>query len=230
MIALKHDQSENILYLPENQRVLSQRRVQQLTPNGNWSGIPSSHFARARELRREATPPERILWKYLSKEQLGVKFRRQHPIGPYIADFFARDCGLVVEVDGEMNHASPEQIEYDQVRDRFMNRLGLQILRISAREVINKPDSVVAKIQHHTLEHVLDEDYQKQWLYAKKIGKDDILYHGVNHQTCTILSIKRILINEMIVYLHIADVHSYLTSVAIVHDFPHVNKPLTPSA
>ena len=218
MLVIKIDQSKEILCLSEYQRILAPRRVQQLTPNGKWSGIPSTHFGRARELRRKATPPERILWKYLSREQLGVKFRRQHPIGPYIADFYTRDCGLVVEVDGEAHHSNPDQIEYDKERDRFMNQLGLQVLRIPARDVINHPENVVAEIMNHTREYVLDEDYRKQWIYVNNLHSDDIIYYGINNQTCVISSIERLQINERIFYLQIADIHSYLTSVAFVHE------------
>ena len=56
----------------------------------SWRNIPSGYFERARSLRRDLTPAERKLWGYLRAEQLGTKFRKQHPIGPYIADFF---CG-----------------------------------------------------------------------------------------------------------------------------------------
>ncbi len=58
------------------------------------------HWQYAREMRKEATDAEKILWKSLAKDKLGVSFRRQHPIGPFIADFFASSIGLVIEVDG----------------------------------------------------------------------------------------------------------------------------------
>jgi very-short-patch-repair endonuclease len=69
---------------------------------------------RARELRKSSTPAEQLLWQALRNRNLGDhKFRRQHPIGPYIADFFCAEVGLVVEVDGG-SHL--DQIAYDQDR------------------------------------------------------------------------------------------------------------------
>jgi very-short-patch-repair endonuclease len=63
---------------------------------------PSEHMiGRARDLRRASTPPEDLLWLALRNAQIGgMKFRRQHPIGPYVADFYCHAAGLVVEVDG----------------------------------------------------------------------------------------------------------------------------------
>jgi very-short-patch-repair endonuclease len=154
MICIQHDQSDHPLIFTADQLVLTQRKVQQITPDGNWSGIPPDHFAYARTLRKEATPPERILWRFLRNEQLGVKFRRQHPIGPYIADFYTRDAGLVVEVDGADSHGSPEQAAYDAERDRFMQNLGLTILRIPARDVLRQTQSVLSLIMTYTAEFI----------------------------------------------------------------------------
>lgn len=75
--------------------------------------MPGQHFERARELRREMTPAEHNLWRVLRDKQCGAKFRKQHPIGPYIADFYSWDAGVVVEVDGE-SHFTPEAQAYDK--------------------------------------------------------------------------------------------------------------------
>ena len=104
--------------------------------------IPHGHFERARELRNEATFPERRLWKYLSGEKAGLKFRRQHPIGPFVVDFYARQAALAVEVDGNFAHSTDEQNQYDRVRNDYMTELGLNVLRISAKEVNDNIDGV----------------------------------------------------------------------------------------
>jgi BirA family biotin operon repressor/biotin-[acetyl-CoA-carboxylase] ligase len=80
----------------------------------------------ARTLRRAMTDSERKLWYGLRAEQLGVKFRRQHPLGNYIADFACLDPKVIVELDGSQ-HA--EQAEYDDRRDRFFREQGFQVLR-----------------------------------------------------------------------------------------------------
>lgn len=72
------------------------------------------------------TDSERLLWTRLRAEQLGVKFRRQHPLGHYVADFACLDPKLVVELDGSQ-HA--EQVEYDARRDAFFEQQGFTVLR-----------------------------------------------------------------------------------------------------
>lgn len=75
---------------------------------------------RARELRCAMTPAERKLWQHLRYGQLGVQFRKQHAVGPYIVDFFCAQAKLVVEVDGD-SHGDPQQAEYDAKRTEWLN-------------------------------------------------------------------------------------------------------------
>jgi very-short-patch-repair endonuclease len=90
-------------------------------------------YRRARELRREMTPAERIVWKQLRDRRFaGFKFRRQQPIGPYIVDFFCASRRLVVELDGE-THLGKEV--NDQIRQGYLERQGLRVLRFWNTEV-----------------------------------------------------------------------------------------------
>ena len=97
----------------------------------------------ARKLRREMSLPEVLLWQRLKGSATGVKFRRQHPVGPYVADFFCRDARLAVEVDGQIHEASEG---HDRERDRFFETNGLQVLRVLATDVLADPDAVAASI------------------------------------------------------------------------------------
>ncbi|VAV91611.1 hypothetical protein MNBD_ALPHA08-1185 [hydrothermal vent metagenome] len=101
---------------------------------------------RGQELRNEMTPPERKLWTQLKvlKEQ-GLKFRRQAPIGPYIADFVCFTEKLVVELDGD-SHGSNESQMHDSVRDEFLQQQGFQVLRIPNSEVNRNLNGVVETI------------------------------------------------------------------------------------
>lgn len=100
--------------------------------------------ARARSLRREATPAERQLWSCLRGSQLvGHKFSRQMPIGPYFADFLCRAANLVVELDGNSHDG---QIAFDQARDAFLANNGYQVIRFSNQEVFDNLEGVVAAI------------------------------------------------------------------------------------
>jgi very-short-patch-repair endonuclease len=99
---------------------------------------------RAKALRREMTQPERSLWSLLRREQLGLRFRRQHPIGPFILDFYCSSAKLCVEVDGPA-HAG--QAEHDLRRDRWLGEQGIRVLRVTADDVEQRPVVVLASIK-----------------------------------------------------------------------------------
>ena len=98
---------------------------------------------RARDLRRNMTPPERWLWQALRGQQLGAKFRRQHPIGACIADFACVEARLVLEVDGA-THA-PEGV--DDERDAALRKAGWRVLRFWNNEVMANRDGVLAVVR-----------------------------------------------------------------------------------
>ncbi|MBA4355066.1 MAG: hypothetical protein C0409_10265 [Novosphingobium sp.] len=99
---------------------------------------------RARALRREATPMERLLWRYLSGGVLGVRFNRQMPVGPYFADFLFRELMIVVELDGSSHDL---RLEYDAARDRFMAQAGYRVLRFTNADVRSNVEGVVLMIR-----------------------------------------------------------------------------------
>ena len=101
--------------------------------------------AAARKLRREMSLPEVLLWERLRGGRTGMKFRRQHPIGPYVADFYCAAAKLAIEIDGEV-HDRSGQIEHDGKRDAFIEENGYQVLRVSAADVMNATDAVVSMI------------------------------------------------------------------------------------
>jgi very-short-patch-repair endonuclease len=87
----------------------------------------------ARRFRRELTPPERIMWERLRDKRLdGAKFRRQHPVGPYVLDFYCPAAHLAVEVDGGSHEGTAEA---DSVRDAWLAEHGVHVVRIPASVV-----------------------------------------------------------------------------------------------
>ncbi len=108
--------------------------------------IPAYVFELCRKFRKEPTTAEKFLWKCLRNRQLnGLKFRRQHPLGRYIADFYCAEAGLVIELEGGV-HGNWEQKEYDQVRKEELEARGLQVLRFRNQEVLKRSERVLAKI------------------------------------------------------------------------------------
>lgn len=100
---------------------------------------------RAREQRRRPSLPEGLLWQALRTRPDGFKFRRQHPFGWYITDFYCPAANLVIEVDGE-SHSMGDRPEQDARRDEWLRRQGLRVIRFAAADVMNDLNSVVTAI------------------------------------------------------------------------------------
>jgi very-short-patch-repair endonuclease len=99
---------------------------------------------RARILRRDQTDAEQKLWmKLRNRSTLGVKFRRQYPVRPYIADFCALEPGLIIELDGGQHG---EMEESDQKRTHFLESLGYRVVGFWNNEVLGDMDSVLERI------------------------------------------------------------------------------------
>jgi very-short-patch-repair endonuclease len=104
-------------------------------------------IARARQLRREMSLPEVLLWSELRGGRLdGLKFRRQHPVGPYVLDFYCPSAHLAVEIDG-WSHATEERPEQDEIRDMRLAERGVRTLRIPAAEVLRSVDDTLSTIR-----------------------------------------------------------------------------------
>ena len=97
--------------------------------------------ARARKLRRELTLPEGLLWNELRKRPGGLKFRRQHPSGPFVLDFYSADGQMAIEIDG-FAHSTGDRPERDEARDAWFARVGIATLRIPAKAVLENPGAV----------------------------------------------------------------------------------------
>ena len=106
---------------------------------------PGKTVRRARQLRRALTLPEVALWAQLRTRPNGLKFRRQHPAGPYVLDFYCAEARLCVEVDGEA-HSFEQQAARDARRDALLAEHGIETLRIAARDVLRELDAVMTHI------------------------------------------------------------------------------------
>ena len=101
-----------------------------------------------RELRRNLTPAEALLWSNLKNSNLeGKKFRRQYGIGPYIADFYCPECRVIVELDGAV-HAGPLATERDEKRTAYLKGLGIRVIRFENRAVFESIELVLNSIRH----------------------------------------------------------------------------------
>src|SRR5688500_9054297 len=100
----------------------------------------------ARQMRHEPTPAEARLWRLLrNRRTTGFKFRRQHPVGLYVADFYSASAALVVELDGD-THATEEGIEHDRVRHEYLRGLELEVIRFWNVDLKENEDGVLDRI------------------------------------------------------------------------------------
>ena len=103
------------------------------------------HRGYAREMRHEPVPAERIVWSRLRDRRLGgYKFRRQVPLGPFIADFFCAERKLVVELDGD-SHDGRE--DYDEERTAWLNGEGIRVVRFVNQDMYEQVDAVLEAIR-----------------------------------------------------------------------------------
>ena len=103
-------------------------------------------FENAKELRKNMTNAEKTLWNYLKVKPNGYKFRRQHPLGIYIADFYCHKLKLVIELDGTI-HDNEEVKMNDEVRQKLIQEDGLTVMRFKNEEVMNSIENIL-KIIH----------------------------------------------------------------------------------
>ena len=115
------------------------------TRQGHWHTSPElweKLKPLARQMRRQPTPAERRLWRYIRNRQVhGVKFRRQHPIERFIVDFCAEQPGLIVEVDGAVHQYTAEE---DAIRQEFLKSLGYRVERVNNTDVMQNLAGVIA--------------------------------------------------------------------------------------
>ena len=102
-------------------------------------------FQKAEELRNRMTPAEEVLWKLIHINEWKLKFRRQHPIWNYVADFYCHKLKLVIELDGGI-HEQEEIKKYDEARENHLKELGLTVLRFKNEQVLKNSDEVLKEI------------------------------------------------------------------------------------
>jgi very-short-patch-repair endonuclease len=108
--------------------------------------VTKEKLERAKELRREMTPAEKVLWEELRANKQGVHFRRQQVIQGFIVDFYCHKAGLVIEVDGDVHDLQQEE---DARREKVLREMGLRIVRFGNDEVVKDAErsAVVGKIR-----------------------------------------------------------------------------------
>jgi very-short-patch-repair endonuclease len=108
-------------------------------------------FANAKNLRKNMTDAEAILWTHLKKGICDLKIRRQHPIGLYVADFYCHQAKLVIEIDGSI-HNDPSIKEADRIRQEEIEKWGYTIIRFTNQQAMKNSEEVIKIITEKILE------------------------------------------------------------------------------
>jgi very-short-patch-repair endonuclease len=106
---------------------------------------------KAKRLRREMSLPEVLLWNRLRGKPMGVKFRNQHPVGEYVIDFYHAPKRIGFEIDGIV-HDMGNRPEHDQRRDAELARIGIEIVRILAKDVLQDADGIAESMVRYCLD------------------------------------------------------------------------------
>ena len=114
--------------------------------NDFYYGASKQLINRAKELRKQQTDAEKVLWNALRSHQFsGFKFRRQHPVKWFIADFYCHEVKLIIEVDGGI-HATPDQSAYDVGRTAEIEEMGISLIRFTNEEILTNLEFVLKQI------------------------------------------------------------------------------------
>jgi very-short-patch-repair endonuclease len=131
--------------LPPPERGRSAREASRVGVNDSRFDRTTFKTARARRLRRSSTDVEMKLWQKLRNRQLGVDFRRQHPAGAYVLDFYCPALCLAIELDGGQ-HAQPKALQHDRARARWLAERDVSIMRIWNSDVMQNLSGVLEMI------------------------------------------------------------------------------------
>lgn len=109
---------------------------------------PKTLKDRRRDLRKNQTPAEKLLWKHISKDKIfGLRFLRQYGVGPYILDFYCTKIRLGIEVDGEV-HKRTERKTYDTEREKYLKSLNINLFRVWNNDVLSNTKQTLVELKN----------------------------------------------------------------------------------
>ena len=136
----KPDQPSSLALLPGGEGGVVSDKIAHYRSGYDFSGL----VERARELRKKQTSAEELFWEFIRNRQfLGLKFRRQHQVGDYILDFYCHEAKLAIEFDGSVHETRKKK---DNKRDAYLTSLGIKVVRIPNKKLLNDPEFVLNEI------------------------------------------------------------------------------------
>jgi very-short-patch-repair endonuclease len=194
-----------------------------ITPNHPVAGVAPAlppflaQVSTARHMRKNQTLAETHMWSLLRKKQLGTRFRRQHPMGPFILDFYAPEVRLAIEVDGAV-HDLAEQKEYDNFRQKLIEQHNTGFMRFRNSELENSPEEVAVQVAAKVTERRSRFDHKVRWVPAGELQPGMSVFACGQRDVHIVKRIRRISTTEMVYNLRVAEDNSYVTETCTVHN------------
>jgi very-short-patch-repair endonuclease/DNA modification methylase len=176
-----------------------------------------AEISTTRDLRRNQTAAEKRLWSLLRNDQLGAHFRRQHPMGPYILDFYSPEIRLAIELDGSI-HDAVDQKEYDLFRQKLIEHYGIEFMRFCNNEVEFNINSVIERIAERVEKRRSQSDHRIRWIPASDLRQGMQVFAEGQKDVRTVKSIRRFITTETVYNLRVAEDNSYVTEMCTVHN------------
>jgi adenine-specific DNA-methyltransferase len=194
-----------------------------ITPHHPVAGVAPAlppflaQVSTARHLRKNQTVAETHMWSLLRKKQLGTRFRRQHPMGPFILDFYAPEVRLAIEVDGAV-HDLAEQKDYDNFRQKLIEQHNTEFMRFRNSELENSPEAVALQVAAKVTERRSQFDHKVQWIPAGELQPGMSVFACGQKDVHIVKRIRPISTTEMVYNLRVAEDNSYVTETCTVHN------------
>jgi very-short-patch-repair endonuclease len=193
-----------------------------ITPHHPVAGVAPAlppflaQVSTARHLRKNQTVAETHMWSLLRKKQLGTRFRRQHPMGPFILDFYAPEVRLAIEVDGAV-HDLAAQKEYDNFRQKLIEQHNAAFMRFKNSQLENSPKAVAVQVAAKVTERRSQFDHKVQWVPVGKLRPGLSVFACGQRDVLIVRSIRSFSATETVYNLRVAEDNSYVTETCTVH-------------
>ncbi len=194
-----------------------------ITPHHPVAGVAPAlppflaQVSTARHLRKNQTVAETHMWSLLRKKELGTRFRRQHPMGHFILDFYAPEVRLAIEVDGAV-HDLAEQKEYDNFRQKLIEQHNTEFMRFRNSELESSPEEVALQVAAKVTERRSQFDHKVQWVPAGELQPGMSVFACGQKDVHIVKRIRRISTTETVYNLRVAEDNSYVTETCTVHN------------
>lgn len=195
--SIRHIRSQSTLTLCGSHRILTKEKEVSKTGDNFWKLFPVELYKKIKVNNKSRQFENDILWEYVQNEQLGTVLTKDFQIGPFIADFYADEKKLIIEIDDEFS--TKQSIHYRSLMDNFFKSKGFDILRYTQDEILYNLPNTLRHIKSVLMKRSKAEFKGKDWVRADSLEVGDMVYFSLNQSQ---IKIKEIEFEEVTMTLH----------------------------